>query len=274
MHSSTMGFKLVCLKSVNKVSTPMGKLEKWNKITKLLRLYIKDSGVYPNIRNFGWEPKLSVWPQQERRLRVPHHAVCFKHDPNQKQRRVVLSGNGSGIETHFTSRCRNRALPRLLISRNPEEKVPSSPTTGTATRVHTGIAGSRNSPRPTDCFLFPHRFTWNLLPMAIPLLPSPHLSPPSGLSSGELKDWFDRMEDWHQRRPSVTQDFSQSLVLKSMYLLKTNVGIKVVRTLWPFEIDWCLKCNSKTNLHGYSKNQAWALEVKCRFSFFFLSSPA
>lgn len=127
MHSSTMGFKLVCLKSVNKVSTPMGKLEKWNKIKKLLRLYIKDSGVYPNIRNFGWEPKLSVWPQQERRLRVPHRAVCFKYDPNQKQRRAVLSGNGSGIETHFTSRCRNRALPRLLISRNPEEKVPSSP---------------------------------------------------------------------------------------------------------------------------------------------------
>lgn len=55
MHFSTMGFKLVCLKSVNKRSIRFPHL--WgnlkNKIKKLLRLYIKDSGVYPNVRNFG-----------------------------------------------------------------------------------------------------------------------------------------------------------------------------------------------------------------------------
>lgn len=70
-----------------------------------------------------------------------------------------------------------------------------------------------------------------VLPMA--LLPSPCLVP---LLGSALENFtFHLMEDWHQRKPFVTQDFSQSLVLKSMYLLKTNVGIKVVRTLWPFK---------------------------------------
>lgn len=54
MHFSTMGFKLVCLKSVNKVRFP----HLWGNFKKkknLLRLYIKgtDSGICPNVRNFG-----------------------------------------------------------------------------------------------------------------------------------------------------------------------------------------------------------------------------
>lgn len=63
----------------------MGKLKKWNKI--LLRLYIKDSGIYPIIRNFGWEPKLSAQPQQEapspcdENVDVPHCALCFRGFP-------------------------------------------------------------------------------------------------------------------------------------------------------------------------------------------------
>lgn len=177
MHSSTMGFKLVCLKSVNKVSTPMRKLEKWNKIKKLLRLYIKDSGVYPNIRNFGWEPKLSVWPQQEHLLRVPHHAVYFKYDPNQKQRRAVLSGNGSGIETHFHFTLQEPSAATFAHQQKPRGEGPKLPPPRARPHVSTQVSpGAETHPDQQTVFFSPiilHGiyYQWLLLFSPVPTYP-------------------------------------------------------------------------------------------------------
>lgn len=139
--------------------------------------------------------------------------------------------DASGLETIFISCSRDRALSGLLVSRNREEMLEAPPPTDACVPTQVSPGAEIHTAQQTFFFLVLHGI---VLPMA-PLLPSPRLFPPSGLCSRELKYSFDLMEDWHQCKPSVTQDFSQSLVLKSVYLLKTNVGIKVVRTLWPFK---------------------------------------
>lgn len=127
----------------------------------------------------------------------------------------VYQENASAIQTIPILHCRNWALPSAAAETRRKRFRSPPPPPWARPHVPTWESpGAETHPaQQTFCFSsFYMEFITNgySSPQS-----SPH--PSFGLFSRELKYLFDLMEDWHQRKPSVTQDFSQSLVLKSMY---------------------------------------------------------
>lgn len=132
-------------------------------------------------------------------------------------------------------------------------------TTLTHPSTHTLPSGVEIHSTQETLFIILHRILLQTRPSSF------SLSPLFWLCSRELEYSFDLMEDWHQPRPSVTQDLSVIGIEKHVFIKNKCRNQSGKDTLTFFRIAWCLMCNCKTNLHGYFKNQACLLEVKCRF---------
>lgn len=169
----------------------------------------------------------------------------------------VYQENASGIQTVSILHSRNRALPSK--SAETQRKIFRSPPTPWRGHSHMPIRespGAETHPaQQTFCF---HHFTWNLLPLAILLLPNPHLTLLLGSS---LENWNICLIWW--KTDINISHLSHKISLSHWYwkaCIRNKCRNQSGKDTLTFQIDWCLKCNSKTNLHGYFKNQAWALK--------------
>lgn len=110
----------------------------------------------------------------EEHVANPHYAVRFAVIPARSEERVYQV-NASGIQTVSILHCGNRALPSASAeTRRKRFRSPHPPPWAQPHVPTPESPGAETHPaQQTFCF---QRFTWNLLPMAILLLPSPHLT--------------------------------------------------------------------------------------------------